>query len=65
VEAKRTWLFAGKNNVMYVAMLQNLVKNFELIEATCSSYIHILVHESRFQAYTFVQASNMQNWLCN
>jgi hypothetical protein len=31
-----------------IEKIENLAKSFELIEATCSTYIHILVDESRF-----------------
>jgi hypothetical protein len=43
---------------MYVAMPQlknnNLVKSFELVEATSGTYLHLSVYKSKLQAYTFV-----------
>jgi hypothetical protein len=41
-----------------------LAKNFELVEATCGSYLHILVDKSRLQVYTFIQVLDFQhaNW---
>ncbi len=48
-------------NIKYI----NLVKSFELLEATSGTYLYLLVYRSKLQAYTFVylfrfQASNMQ-----